>query len=50
LPDTLVNELTYDRTEVADTIKAAAVLNWSGLTSSPSVEGPSFSKCPIVPF
>ena len=28
LPDTLVDELTHDRTEVADTIKAAAVLDW----------------------
>ena len=28
LPDTLVEELTHDRTEVADTIKAAAVLDW----------------------
>jgi hypothetical protein len=28
LPETLVDELTHDRTEVADTIKAAAVLDW----------------------
>src|SRR5215510_4915009 len=28
LPDTLVDELTQDRTEVVDTIKAAAVLDW----------------------
>jgi hypothetical protein len=28
LPDTLVDALTHDRTEVADTIKAAAVLDW----------------------
>ena len=28
LPDTLVDELTHDRTEVTDTIKAAAVLDW----------------------
>src|SRR5215470_6215365 len=28
LPDTLVDELIHDHTEVADTIKAAAVLDW----------------------
>src|SRR2546426_12732539 len=28
LPDTLVDALTHDRTEVTDTIKAAAVLDW----------------------
>ena len=28
LPDTLVDELMHDHTEVADTIKAAAVLDW----------------------
>lgn len=28
LPDTLVDALTHDRTEVAETIKAAAVLDW----------------------
>jgi len=28
LPDALVDELTHDRAEVAETIKAAAVLDW----------------------
>jgi hypothetical protein len=28
LPDTLVDALTHDWTEVADTMKAAAVLDW----------------------
>jgi hypothetical protein len=28
LPDTLVDELTRDKTDAADTIKAAAVLDW----------------------
>ena len=48
LPDTLVDELTHDRTEVADTIKAAAVWIGSGPISSPFVEGPSCCRCPIV--
>jgi len=49
LPDVLVDELTQDRTEVSDTIKAAAVLDWSGPTGSHCAAVRSFCRCPILP-
>jgi hypothetical protein len=49
LPDTLVDALAPDLTEVADTIKAAAVLDWVRIHKLSLRRGPSFCKCPIVP-
>ena len=49
LPDTLVDELTHDHTEVAETIKAAAVLDWVRTHKLSLRRGLSCCRCLIVP-
>ena len=50
LPDTLVDALTHDRTEVADTITAAAVLDWGRIHKLSLRRGAELLQMPYRAF